>query len=517
MVQVRQNRLWKRKAMTFVLALLMILQSSPEGNLISQIHDMISEGRALDAAALAHRSLAESPESVDLQKALALAYRNTDSLGKAIDIYESILEKNDKDNDARLGLAITLSWADRLQESLTAYRFVHDSDPENLDAVLGIGQVYSWQDDFAMALEYYKKALELEPTNHVVYQRLGQVYLWKEDYAKAVRNYEEALALDPEDAETYVGLGKAYEWGGFPIKSLRYYEKALVIDEANTEAKKAFERVSKESRLKLSLNLGDVAEDDSGTKGNYLRYGFDMSRPLNDYVRPSFFFRYTDNKRGSFKQDYNTIGFGLRVRPIKPLQTSTLLGFDILSKSFKHFGVSSEFSHRLLKLAAGLAKEQLEPTKDINVQSVTTTLTFSPVAKLHLDGNLDLMRVLEDDNRRIIFSSSISYALLDDPGLGISFSHTYDSYNEWSPDYYSPENLRINSLGANLSAGLGPVYTYIELHGSMNTEGIQTLNSNFEIGMDVRETSSVSLQGGYFGAFPDYGVFSLLMTVTNYF
>jgi len=503
--------------MTFVLAALIILQSSPEGNLISEIHQMIIEGRPLSAAVLARRSLAESPESVDLQKALALAYRNADSLGKAIDIYQSILEKNDQDNDARLGLAITLSWADRLQESLIAYRFVHDSDPEDLDAILGMGQVYSWQDDFAMALEYYEKALELEPTYHLIYQRLGQVYLWKEDYAKAVENYEEALALDPEDAETYVGLGKAYEWSGFPIKSLKYYEKALAIDGANTETKKALQRVSNESRLRLSLNLGDAAEDDSGTTGNYLRYGFDISKPLNDYVRPSFFLRYTDNKRGSFKQNYNIIGFRLMVRPIKPLQTGTLVGFDILSKSFKNFGVSSEYSHRLLKLTATLGKEQLEPTKDINVQSVVTTLTFSPIAKLHLDGNLDLIRVLEDDNRRIIFSSSISYVLLDDPGLGISFSHTYDSYNEWSPDYYSPENLRINSLGANLSASLGPMYTYIELHGSMNTEGIQTLNSNFEIAMDVRETSSVSLQGGYFGAFPDYGVFSLLMTVTNHF
>jgi len=82
---------------------------------------------------------------------------------KAQQIFESILETNPENSDARLGLATTLIQMgdEHLEKAETMIRNVIQQDPENARAIYTLGFWYEAQHQSEQALEHYKKAAQL--------------------------------------------------------------------------------------------------------------------------------------------------------------------------------------------------------------------------------------------------------------------------------------------------------------------------------------------------------------------
>jgi tetratricopeptide (TPR) repeat protein len=500
-----------------------LLSFSEDSFCIDKINYLVGADKVLDALTVAQECLSKTPESVTLQKALAATYRNADSLDQAIQLYEQILAEHPDDSEARLGLAITLSWAGRLDESLETYKSIYDSDPKNIDALLGISQVYAWQGKLGPSIECCERALILKPVHYVIYQRLGQAHLWKGDMTKSIKNYRYfALLLKnlgvpwpAEDAEiTYIGLAKTYEWSGFPITALEYYKKALKVNPSSREGREGLERLARAGRPNLFVGGGGALENSSGVRGHYSDYSLGISKDMNDYVNSSLSFKSMGNRIGVIAKDYNLIGFKLRSRSFRWFQTTAHADFDVLAGSFKNFGISGGLSGSVLKLTGAVSQTQLEPTKDINVQSAAASLVLQPFRRLWVDGSIEQGEVLEDGNIRTIYRASGSCMLLKNPSLVVSFSHTFDSYARWSGDYYSPHDLRTNAIRASLFKGFGCFYSYSQCSGALSTNRVQTLDSSSEIGINIGNRSTISLQGQYFHTFQGYSLFSLHSALT---
>jgi tetratricopeptide (TPR) repeat protein len=502
--------------MSIILAIIIALQLTPEQTLISDVRQLITTGKPLEAVALARKGLLDYPHSLPLYKALALAYRNADSLDMAIQIYGAILESYPKDSDTKVELGITYYIANRLDEAFNTFTTLYESDSTNPDAFLGFGNVYTARGELDKAIESYKKSAELAPKSAVPLRKLGQVYIDRKEYRQAIKTYSGALVNDSTDIRSRIGLAKAYESSGFPMAAIRQYDKVLAFDSTSTEASRGRERVFKQTALEFTTSIGDADERDRGIEGNYASYGFSIAKPLNDYVRPSFSYRYSRNKRADLQKDYDFVGMSLKLRPVRSFTTTFGTDADVNSRTFKAYEVSSELTYRILKVSGSALREQIEPTRDINANTVSGGVSIGPMKKLSLKSDLARKNVAEDNNKRITVTSSVSYDLFTNPSVDVSFTNSYDSYDFTSPYYYSPRDLRVNALGGSVFKNFGFMFAYFGAQVSVNSDELQTFRGQTEIGKNLTKRSRIILQGVSYHTSHEYSAYSLRIFLSDW-
>lgn len=102
--------------------------------------------------------------------------------------------------------------------------------------------------EYDKALIGYKTIKKLDSLNPIIRERyinrLGYNFIRSKDFDLAIEIFKVNIALYPKSSNVYDALGDAFFSKKDTINALKYYKKALNINPENSNAKKAFKRLT---------------------------------------------------------------------------------------------------------------------------------------------------------------------------------------------------------------------------------------------------------------------------------
>lgn len=137
-----------------------------------------------------------------------------------------ILKDNPNDNDVRFDMALTYQQTDSISKAVNMLQSIIDRDHTYAEAYRELGGIYGQQlGDMELAKEYLLKALEINPSDYSTVQNLGIVFAQERNFAQAVTFFKKAIEIDPGSENAYRNLIVTYQQMGREDKAAQYMQK----------------------------------------------------------------------------------------------------------------------------------------------------------------------------------------------------------------------------------------------------------------------------------------------------
>jgi tetratricopeptide (TPR) repeat protein len=200
---------------------------------------------------------------------LGVAYMQTGSYDKAVDIYERAVARSPKDPQLNMQLAIALDSAGKHAEAAAGFERAAALDPKNSAPALYAGLLNHQTGHDDKAVPELKNALALGTTEKFqAYAALAEAASAAKQNDEAIKDYTLAAQAKPDDFVTQYNLGVLEQNAGKKTEAEASYRKALTL---KTDDVKAMAGV----RSNLSLLLIDdgkldeaASQLDQATKGD---------------------------------------------------------------------------------------------------------------------------------------------------------------------------------------------------------------------------------------------------------
>ena len=179
-------------------------------------------GLALATAVMAH------PDNAKARSRAEKALRAGD-FERAEKLYREVLEKDDRDTEARLGLSHALLKLRRLQDSFDHAARVAALNPLSSRAHALLGSVILASGDFQLSVEEFRTALALDPNAAMAIAGLAMVDYYENRTASCINGLRRAAAIDPNEPDYVFNLGQAAARSERYREAADAYERFLVI------------------------------------------------------------------------------------------------------------------------------------------------------------------------------------------------------------------------------------------------------------------------------------------------
>ncbi len=153
------------------------------------------QGDYANAILVLNRAVKAEPDNIELAKDLGLNYYFSKDFTKALEIYKSILERDDADDQC---FQVT-------------------------------GDIYLAMDDTKECEKVYKKGLKKFPESGALYNEYGKLLWAQKDYS-AIKQWEKGIEADPGFSKNYYNACKYYYFTTDKVWSILYGEIFLNIE-----------------------------------------------------------------------------------------------------------------------------------------------------------------------------------------------------------------------------------------------------------------------------------------------
>ncbi|KAF5804375.1 putative protein O-GlcNAc transferase [Helianthus annuus] len=176
-------------------------------------------------------------KSYDGKDALGYAniLRSRSKFVEALAIYESVLEKDDRNVEAHIGKGICLQMQNMGKQAFESFSEAVKLDPQNACALTHCGILYKDEGRLVEAAESYKKALEIDPSYKpaaeclsIVLTDIGTSLKLAGNTQEGIQKYYDAIKIDPHYAPAFYNLGVVYSELMQYDTALNCYEKAAL-------------------------------------------------------------------------------------------------------------------------------------------------------------------------------------------------------------------------------------------------------------------------------------------------
>jgi tetratricopeptide (TPR) repeat protein len=157
-----------------------------------------------------NEALKEDPESLYLQKEIAILYlENKESL-KALNTVEQILKREPENLDGLIMYGRIKQSLKQLEDAKEAYEKVIALDATRQNIYLLLGGIYMDENDLARAFEVYQKLVKHFPRSYVGHYYLGKIHVEQGNFEAAEKEFKKTLELEPDLEEPRFELLKIY-------------------------------------------------------------------------------------------------------------------------------------------------------------------------------------------------------------------------------------------------------------------------------------------------------------------
>ena len=137
-------------------------------------------------------------------------------LGKykmAIEIYDSVLEKNSEDWDCLYHKGLCYFNLNMFNESLDCLNKANEINCTE-DILITLGKLYINNNDIKNGIDKYENALDINPNNSDILTALGTLYTKQNDNERAFDYFEQAMEKNKKYSNSLLGLASIYQFQG---------------------------------------------------------------------------------------------------------------------------------------------------------------------------------------------------------------------------------------------------------------------------------------------------------------
>ena len=235
-------------------------------------------GRIDDALAEANRVLERNPQSTEVRRQLAAAYRerataqenqiDESMIRKAIEQYEEIIKIEPDDSDSLMQLAGLYRAVRDVEKAEQSLKKLLEHEPNSAEALVNLAMMYAESGDHRSAVEMLEKVRENESDNPRLLLMLGQEYDRAGEPKKAAEAFEQAI--DNSDADRVPvrrALAEALLKSNQLDKALEQYNRLALVEPENPENHLRISQIQRERHAYpeawKSLNRAEELTPDS--------------------------------------------------------------------------------------------------------------------------------------------------------------------------------------------------------------------------------------------------------------
>lgn len=148
---------------------------------------------------------------------------------RAEELYRQVLEKDDRDSDARLGLSRALLKQHRLQDAFDHAARVIALNPLSARAHALLGSAILASGDFRLSIEEFRTALTLDDRDAMAIAGLAMVDFYENRILDCVAKLRRAVSIDPGEPDYIFNLGQAAARSERYREAADAYEQFLII------------------------------------------------------------------------------------------------------------------------------------------------------------------------------------------------------------------------------------------------------------------------------------------------
>lgn len=212
------------------------LRSSHE---FKQAEERIKVRRLDEAEKILQGIVSRHPDSVRARRRLAEIYSTTRRFAKAAEIYRDLAQARKASSVYLRLLAQNLEWDGNVPEATLYYRRYLDRNPRDQMARLSLANLLMRNGHYSEATQYYRQYLEKKPDDATARLNLAHAWVWSKHYGEAVPELQRLQLQTPRDARIHLALAECYQQLSAPDLALQSYEKALELDPTNPVALEA--------------------------------------------------------------------------------------------------------------------------------------------------------------------------------------------------------------------------------------------------------------------------------------
>lgn len=166
------------------------------------------------------------------QQAQLVAANRAMKLGRydaALEIYDALYAKNDKDPNILMGRAVALQYLGQYDEAMLTYQKLIDIKPDYIEAKINMLGLLSTKYP-AVALRELLDLNEEKPNDVAVISQVAVTEAQLGNLGDALKYLGMAASMEPHNAGHLYNMGIIADRAGKMTEAVQYYEKALEID-----------------------------------------------------------------------------------------------------------------------------------------------------------------------------------------------------------------------------------------------------------------------------------------------
>lgn len=142
--------------------------------------------------------------------AAALNYFNSKDYEKAVGEFESVINRDAKNQPAHFHLGRSYQALNKPDEAVGAYKKAIELKPDDAEANYALGKIYFDKKDYETSLPYIEKAAKIKYTSTDYLITLGDNYRELKRCNYAVVPYGKVMGFDDKNTAAYYGMGLCY-------------------------------------------------------------------------------------------------------------------------------------------------------------------------------------------------------------------------------------------------------------------------------------------------------------------
>lgn len=157
-----------------------------------------------------HQALQEDPEFWEAQYNLGNLYYERRSYEKALQQFNSVIEKNHTFYKAYYGRGVIYYLEKEYSKSLEEFRKTLELNPEHDRSYYYLGILYTRIDSLKKGIQSLEKSIELNPNYAPAHYQKGLAEMKRGWFKAAITSFSKATDLDPDYYQAHNALGEAY-------------------------------------------------------------------------------------------------------------------------------------------------------------------------------------------------------------------------------------------------------------------------------------------------------------------
>ena len=175
-------------------------------------------------------SLATSPQDLQLLQEKGDTLFALNRMQEAAEIYQTIIELDDDQDEAYFGRGMALGRLGRISEGIADLTIYLERNPNSSIGYTKRGVRHIWNRDFGAAEVDLRKAVELDNRNAEAHDDLGAVLAQTSRLVQAIEHFQKAIELDSSYLKAHHNLALALYLVGDFDSALSSVDDALLLD-----------------------------------------------------------------------------------------------------------------------------------------------------------------------------------------------------------------------------------------------------------------------------------------------